>query len=62
MKKIVTIFAIIGIIIVASFIGWLVFKYAIGLVAFFIFAMGGLVGYGIARLFPPKSKTNQINQ
>lgn len=54
MKKIVTIFAIIGIIIVASFIGWLVFKYAIGLVAFLIFAMGGLVGYGIARLFPKK--------
>jgi hypothetical protein len=43
----------------ASFIGWLVFKYAIGLVAFLIFAMGGIVGFGIARLFPTKNKFNQ---
>ena len=61
MNKILTVLAVIVIIVMASTIGWLVFKYAIGMVAFFIFAMGGVCGFGLARLFPNKSKFNQSN-
>jgi len=62
MKKVLNIFAIIGMLIIASFIGWLVFKFAIGMVAFLIFACGGVCGFGIARLFPKKPKLSNQNQ
>jgi len=49
---------IVAIIIVAGIVGWIIFKLAIGLVAFLMFAMGGVVGFYFCRLISPSSKNN----
>lgn len=61
MKKVILVFAIIGVIILSAVIGWLLIKYAIGVAAFLVFALGCVVGFGAARLFPLKPKKDITN-
>jgi hypothetical protein len=55
-KKILIVIGIICGILVASYIGMFVFKFIWGIIIFLIFLCGGIVGFGIGRLFPQKNK------
>ncbi len=57
-NKVLRIIGIIGAIILFSIVGWYIFKFAIGILFFLVFACGCVVGFGIARLFPSKKKIN----
>jgi hypothetical protein len=56
LKKTLIIIGIICGIIVASYIGMFVFRFIWGLLFFGIFFCGGVLGFGLGRLFPKKPK------
>jgi hypothetical protein len=58
-EKTLIIIGIVGGILVASYIGLLVFRLAWGLLIIGIFLSGGVVGYGIGRLIPRKHKNEE---
>lgn len=56
LKKILLIIGIVCGILVASYIGILIFRFIWGIIVFSIFLCGVVVGFGIGRLFPRKPK------
>jgi hypothetical protein len=59
-RKVLIIIGIVCALIVVSYIGMFVLRFAMGMLVFLIFLCGGFVGFGIGRLFPKKS--NKENQ
>lgn len=54
------ILGVIGILIVASVIGYAIFKFALGLLAAIMVGVGIFIGYYFCVLFPPKSLRKRL--
>lgn len=61
MNKIMRVFGIIGILAVTSVLGYLIFKFALGLLVGIIVAVGFVLGFYFCVLFPPKSLKKRLN-
>ena len=60
MEKFLRVLGIIAVLIVASIVGYLIFKFALGLLVAILVGIGCVIGYFFCRLIPPKKLRHRI--